>query len=243
MRKVEKSLLQQPHWLLCFCIAVIANVQIAASGEELAWELTQKHRFYGQEIIHLTRRGMKVDQTKFSTSFIQKTGDDTYYCYSKANKVLFVGHGDSASEMARIEVLASLSTHSLELFDWSRMQWKKEKTAKMFGLPVEEYVAQRTNFRWEIWVTRALNMPEWMTDEHDRWAKLPHLNGMPLKATLFNQSGAKTEVLVTLGVRKIKPSDVDFTCPTGFKRVNNLTSVMAAQSDSFLKDVEESLGH
>jgi len=81
-----------------------------------------------------------------------------------------------------------------------------------------------------------------MTDEHVRWARLPRLNGLPLKAVVTSDQDKRSiEVLSTLDIHKIKLSDVNLTCPSGLKKVNNITAVVSAQSDSFMKDVVESL--
>lgn len=222
---------------------MMATAPTAGLSEDLAWELDQKHRFFGPLVVHMNKRGISVDQTRFSTTYLRKSGEDKSYVFSTLNKVVYVGNIHSASEMSRIMLLAALSTRNGDLFDWKTIPFKKVKTGMMFGMPSELYVGTKRNWRWEIWVTKAFNMPTWMNAEHERGARLPLIDGMVLRATLFNTlKTGSNDMLTTVAVRKIKPSQVNLTIPPGLKRVNNVTEVISSQTASFMQDVQESLG-
>jgi len=108
-----------------------------ASCADVAWQIKQKHRFYGDLILKLCKGGMSIDQTRFFTTFVRKSGDDNYFVFSKTNNVFFNGHGNSASEMARVEFVAGISTHEKDCVDWSGVGWKKAKTGVICGLPAQ----------------------------------------------------------------------------------------------------------
>jgi len=231
------------RWFVCFCLCIIATAPTAALSEDLAWQLDQKHRFFGPLIMHMDKRGMSVDQTRFSTTYLRRSGEDKSYVYSTLNKVIYVGNIHSASEMSRIMLLAALSTRNADLFDWKTIPFKKVKTGMMFGMPSELYVGTKLNWRWEIWVTKAFNMPTWMNAEHQRGARLPLIDGLVMKATLFNtQKTGSNDLITTVAIRKIKTSQVNLAIPPGLKRVNNITDVISSQAAGFMQDVEESLG-
>jgi hypothetical protein len=229
--------------LVCFCLAIIITAPTAALSAELAWELDQKHVFFGPLTIHMSQHGICVDQSRFSSVYMRRNGESTSYIYNTADKVLYVGNSHSASEMSRVMVLAGLSTRHGDLFDWKEIPFKKVKSGMMFGMPSELYVANKGIYRWEIWITKAFNMPAWLYAEHENCARLPQIDGMPLRATLFNTTKTgSSDLITTLAVRKIKPSQVNLTIPPGLKRVNNVTDVVSSQTSSFIQDVQETLG-
>jgi hypothetical protein len=215
----------------------------AASCAEPAWELDQKHSFFGPLLIHMSQHGIVCDQSRFSTTFMRRSGENTSYIYNTVDKVMYVGDSHSASDMSRIMVLAGLSTRHGDLFEWKAIPFKKVKSGMMFGMPCELYVANKGIYRWEIWITKAFNMPAWVYSEHENCARLPQIDGLPLRATLFNTTKTGSQDLITtLAVRKIKPSQVNLTIPLGLKRVNNVTDVVSSQTASFIQDVQETLG-
>lgn len=232
-----------PTFYLSIAAAIWLSHATAALSEEPAWEVDQKHRFFGPINIHISKQGLRSDLPRFSVSYIKKAGDDRSYVYSLANKVMYAGKGDSGSELSRIMLLAALSTRSGDLFDWKTIQFKKEKTGMMLGLPADLYVGTKQYYRWEIWTTNALHTPVWMNRAHAIEAKLPPLDGLILKANLKStRSSGSNDLLTTLSVRKIEPSQVVLVVPPGLKRVNNITEVVSSQTASFFQDVQESLG-
>jgi hypothetical protein len=186
---------------------------------------------------------MRVDQSQFSTSSIRRSGEKDTYVISPQNKLMFVGPAASPSDKTRLMIMAGLSTRGADCFDWKNIKFKKVKSAIMFGLLCDEYIGTGPNWRWEVWQTKALNMPEWMYRDHELGGKLPPLDGMPMQASMIGKSGAETSMLKTLAVRKIKSSDIVLAYPPGLKRVNNLTAVISSQTATFLQDVGDALGH
>lgn len=204
--------------------------------------MKQTHHFYGPIVVRMSQAGMHVDQLKWGTCFIQKTGEDVDYIYSARNKAIFLGHGGASRQMIQFEFVANLASHSSHLFDWQHLNLKKVKTAPHLGLKSEEYIGQSGDWRWEIWTTRALGLPDWMSKERCLWARLPNLNAIPLEATLINKNGEKIAVLSTQGLRKIKPEQVSLSYPAGLTRVNNVSEVMSSESATFIQDLQDTLG-
>lgn len=218
---------------------VNANAKNSKDSEEPCWFIKHKHPMYGENLLYLTKKGMRVENPLFGYVWVRKENDKNFYIFNPQKRNYFTSQG--IAELGRAEMVAILTTRDLEGMNWSKAKLKPSGTATIAGIPTVKYVFKGQK-KWEFWVTQHFGVPLWEYEDNCEWSKIPQFHALPMRIIITLQNGEKRSMLDTLAVKKTTIPLSKLALPAGLKRTQNIAEVSDHDIDSVSKDMSLILG-